>query len=303
MFDSNPGSKDAKLAERIRYRRFEELGLTPYLEQRQIIDMGDLPIHCELYEYDVQAPTILFIPGIGTYSELYCELLARLSRQGFNLLAVDLRGHGYSGGDRGKYTVDQVVEDIQLVIDYVASHYQGPVGLFGCSIGARLALAVAEQDSRIKALLCHTLFLSEIPPDIWHALGWNSLQFANWFTPGMKVNFRTFVNVESLLKHNPMGQLADKDPLLVWDYPVSTLYSLYSKPSSVLRRKLDTPSAIIIGSNDDIIPLDYTQRLIRRSKHPFELIVIEGGSHMLPFDHIEDTLNATGQWFKQAFID
>ena len=303
MFDSTPSSKDAKLAGRIRYRRFEELGLIPYLEQRRVIDIGELPIHCELYEFDLKAPTILFIPGIGTYSELYCELLARLSAQGFNVLAVDLRGHGYSGGDRGFYTVDQIVDDIKLVLDYIENHYQDPIGLFGCSIGARLALAVTENDSRINALLCHTLFLSELPPDIWHSVGWSSLQFANWFTPSMKVNFRTFVDVDSLMKHNPMGLLADKDPLLVWDYPVSTLYSLYSKPSCILRSKLDTPSAIIIGSNDDVIPLDYTQRIVERSKQPFKLIVIEGGSHMLPFDHIEDTLNAAGNWFKETFID
>jgi len=183
----------------------------------------------------------------------------------------------------------------------VETRYAGPIGLFGCSIGARLALAVAEQDSRIDALLCHTLFLAEIPPDIWHSMGWSSLYFTNLFTPYMKVNFRTFVDVENLLKYNPMGRLANQDPRLVWDYPVSTLYSLYSTPSNIQRRELDMPSAIIIGSDDNVIPLDYTKRIIEQSKQPFDLIVIEGGSHMLPFDHIEETLEASAQWFQQAF--
>ncbi len=298
MFDA---SSQTRSEDRLRYRRYAELGLLTHLKRRHIVKSGDLPIHCELYSHDPAAPTLIFIPGIGTYSELYCELLARLSDEGFNLIAVDLRGHGYSGGNRGCYTVDEVIADIQQVMDYLEQHFSGPIGIFGCSIGARLGLAVAEQDPRVRALLCHTLFLAELPPDIWHSIGWSTLGFSSIFTPGAKVNFRTFIDVENLLKYNPLGQLADKDPLLVWDYPIYTLNSVYSRASNILKKPLDIPAAIIIGSEDDVIRPGYVRQLIRRSPHPFDFIEIAGGSHMLPFDHIDDTLEASSNWFKRVF--
>ncbi len=298
MFDA---SHPTYMQDERRYYHYEQLGLIPHLRRRQIVDLGELPIHCELYEYDSHAPTLLFIPGIGTYSELYCELLARLCDEGFNIMAVDLRGHGYSGGIRGQYRVDEVVDDLCQVIDYLEQHFDGPIGLFGCSIGARLGLAAAEREPRIQALLCHTLFLAELPPDLWHSVGWSSLQFSSLFAPFMRVNFRNFVNVEDLLKYNPMGQLADKDPLLVWNYPISTLHSVYSHSSDVLEQSLGIPAAIIIGSNDEVIRLEYIERIRQKSSQAFDLIVIEDGSHMLPFDHIDDTLEASSAWFQQAF--
>jgi len=288
--------------DKLRNRLFDKLGLTPYLQHCEVIEIGELPIHCELYQYSPDAPTIVFIPGIGTYSQLYCELLSRMSDRGFNLVAIDIRGHGCSGGQRGGYRVGEVVADVKQLLDHLQKRFQGPFGLYGCSIGSKLGLAIAEQESRIEALLCHTLFLTELPPDLWHFMGWNSLYFSNLFTPQLKVNLRLFVDIDNLLKTNPMGKYAERDPLLVWDYPVYTLHSTYSYPSRILEQPLPAnSSAIIIGGRDEILSLNYTRKLIERSVQPFDLLVIEEGSHMLPFDHIDDTLQASCDWFHSAF--
>ncbi len=288
--------------DRLRNLVLTRLGLTPYLERCEVIELGELPLHCELYQFSAEAPTIVFIPGIGTYSQLYCELLSRMSDRGFNLVAVDIRGHGCSGGQRGGYKVSEVVADIQQLLDRLQQRFSGPFGLYGCSIGSKLGLAVAEREKRIEALLCHTLFLAELPPDIWHFMGWNSLYFSNLFTPQLKVNLRLFVDIDNLLKNNPMGKYADRDPLLVWDYPVYTLHSTYSYPSRILKQALPIKSAAIItGDKDEVLSLNYTRKLIQHSVQPFDLIVIEEGSHMLPFDHIDDTLEASCNWFRNAF--
>lgn len=288
--------------DRRRRRVLHKLGLTPYLARCEVLEFGELPLHCELYQHAPDAPTIIFLPGIGTYSQLYCELLSRMSERGFNILAVDVRGHGFSGGPRGGYRVNEVIADIQQLLDRLQSRFGGPFGIYGCSIGSKLGLAVAERDSRIQALLCHTLFLNELPPDIFHMIGWNSLFFSNLFTPQLKVNLRLFVDIDNLLKYNPMGRYADHDPVLVWDYPVYTLHSIYSYPSRILRQSLAVPAAIITGDKDEILTLEYTRKLINRSVQPFELIVIKDGSHMLPFDHIEETLEASCDWFARAFM-
>lgn len=284
-----------------RTKIFEELGLLPYLSRRRPLQLGELPLHCELYYTDTEAPTLIFLPGIGTYSELYCETLAKLCDRGYNLIGVDLRGHGYSGGPRGHYRVEQVIADVGEVIDYLEQQFNGPLGIFGCSLGARLGLAVAEADPRVRALLCHTLFLAELPPDLWHSLGWSWLGVSSLFMPSLKVSFRQFVNIEDMLTHNPMGRYANQDDRLVWDYPLSTLKSVYNYPSRILQEALNIPSAILIGERDEVIPIDYTRALIRRSDQPFELIEIPGAAHMLPFEHIDETVEAAAHWFDRAF--
>ncbi len=282
---------------KVRQRLFKSLGVTQYLNRRELIKLGPLSLHCELYRASAQAPCLIFIPGIGTYSELYCESLAKLSARGYNIISVDLRGHGYSGGERGLYQVKDVIEDLGLVIDYLQAEFNDKIGIFGCSIGGRLALAMAEADSRVRAILCHTLFLSEMPPDIWHMIGWSSLSFSSLFMPALKIDFRYFIDVDSLLQNNPMGRFAKQDPLLVWEYPIETLHSVYNHSSTILTKSLGIPSAVIIGSHDAVFSMTYTHELIRRSAQPFELIEITDAEHMLPFDQVEETVAAADAWF------
>lgn len=111
--------------DRLRKRVLSSLGLMPYLERCEAIELGELPLHCELYQFSPEAPTIIFLPGIGTYSQLYCELLSRMSDQGFNLVAVDIRGHGCSGGQRGGYKVSEVVTDIRQLLDQLEPRFRG----------------------------------------------------------------------------------------------------------------------------------------------------------------------------------
>ncbi len=280
---------------------FEKLGLSPYLEQRQILTLTELPLHCEYYFHSDTAPWILFIPGIGTYSELYCEMLCKLSQQGLNILSVDLPGHGYSGGERGDYRLDTLITQLGLVLDHIEQHYSGPFGVFGCSIGSRIGLALAEQDSRIRALMCHTLFINELAPDMFHSMGWQALSFSCQFMPGMKVDFRTFIDIDNLLSHNPMGEYARQDSKLVWNYPIATFESVYNAPSKILHQTLDIPAAIIIGERDDVLYPAYIRRLIERSAQPFDLFEVENAAHMLPFDQVDSTVETTAQWFKEAF--
>ncbi|MCO4758005.1 MAG: alpha/beta fold hydrolase, partial [Oceanospirillaceae bacterium] len=116
-----------------RERLREKLQIHPWLEKRQAFQLGKDALHCELYEYDVAAPTVLFLPGIGTYSELYAEMLGKLSERGFNVVAIDLPGHGYSGGPRGLYTVEQVSFAVSMVLDHLQQRFTGPFSIFGYS--------------------------------------------------------------------------------------------------------------------------------------------------------------------------
>jgi pimeloyl-ACP methyl ester carboxylesterase len=276
------------------------LKLTPFIARRKHVNVGDVPIHCELYASSMKDdPVIVFLPGIGTYAEMYCDFLSKLSSWGFNVVGVDLRGHGYSGGERGVYTVDQVISDLRAVVDQISKSLTGPIGFFGCSIGAPLAMACAEHDSRIKALMCHTLFLSEYPPDFFTSSGWNMLRLTRLFLPDFKIDFRSFIDVDSLIGGSAFANFIDYDPLIVWEYSIKTLSDIYSIKTRLMDEKMKFKATIITGENDEIISPEYMRQIVPKMKHHFDFITIPGARHMLPFLNIRETILATKDWFKE----
>lgn len=278
----------------------DKLGLEPYLQRREAFRVGPDGIHCEYYHHADDAPLILFLPGIATYSELYAELLARISDYGCNVVGVDLPGHGYSAGPRGDYTVDQVVCNLERVISALRSRSNGQVGVYGYSIGALLAVAVAERDERVQSVLCGTLLLTEIAPDLIHRLGWTwTWSSAFWF-PGLRMPLKAFIDYDQLLDGHPAGDAINDDPRVVYDYPLSTLASLFTHRAAVVEQAFPFKAAIIHGERDEVLPLEYSRRVIEGVCHPFELIEVAGEGHMIPWDNPQLLSRLAADWFLRS---
>jgi pimeloyl-ACP methyl ester carboxylesterase len=277
-----------------------KLGIESRLERRRCVRVGSLPLHTELYPCDDEkAPLLLFIPGIGTYSELYAELLSNLSAQGFNVVGVDLRGHGYSGGKRGLYTVSQVCSDLSQIIDHYRQSFTGSIYLYGYSIGALLGLACCERDQRIEKLVCGTLLIPEIPPDMLHQVGWSWIWSSALLLPGMKLPMKNFIDYDRLLAGHPAGDEINADPLIVFDYPLSTLSSLFTHKFGSLSRTYDFRGLIIHGSEDEVLPLSYSERVRDKLRQPFELVAVDGEGHMLPWNNPTHLAHVISGWLKR----
>ncbi len=279
---------------------WKALGSVPFLKHRQTFHVGNLPVHCEIYEHSVDAPVIIFLPGIGTYVELYAEVLYRISAQGFNVVAIDLPGHGYSGGERGAYTVESVNESVSAVIDALAQRYTGPYGIFGFSIGALLAVAAAEQDERLSAVLCGTLLTTEVAPDLFHYLGWQWTWGSAMLFPHVKLPLSWIVDYDQLLAGHPAGELINQDPLLVLDYPFKTLASLFGHKAGIMKQRYPFTMAIVQGEEDEVLSLHYSEQVIRQACQPIELIAVPGERHMLPLMAPPKLAGIVAGWFDHA---
>ncbi|EAR60050.1 alpha/beta fold hydrolase [Neptuniibacter caesariensis] len=279
----------------------EKLALEKFLKHRTAFTVGNKAVHCELYEYATDAPTILFIPGIGTYCELYSELLWKLSRKGYNVVGIDPLGHGYSSGARGHYTVVEMCEAIGDVLTVLQQRFSGPFGVYGYSIGALLAMAAAEKDDRLCAVLCGTLLVPDVAPDLSYRLGWNWTWASALFMPDIKVPLKSFVDFEQLLKGHPAGTEINQDPLIVFDYPLKTLSSLFNYRCEIVNHEYDFAAAIIHGENDEVLPLSYSQRVMQYCAQPMELLVMEQQGHMTPFLKPDLIVEMAAQWFENKF--
>ncbi|MBA4503568.1 alpha/beta hydrolase [Marinobacterium marinum] len=291
-----------KREENIDLQRLElrnKLGITECLQQREVVSVGGLPLHTEYYHHDVEAPLLLFLPGIGTYSELYAELLAGLCKQGYNVVGLDLRGHGYSGGTRGLYTVEQVVADCRAVIDHYRQRVQGPVYLYGYSIGALLAVALAEQDTRVEAVVCGTLLVPDVAPDMMHQVGWSWIWGSALLMPGVPLPMKSFIDYDRLLAGHPAGEEINADTRIVFDYPLKTLSSLFTHHLGVLRHRYDFRGLIVHGDRDEVLPLSYSERIQAALAHPFALQPVAGEGHMLPWDNPQALIRIISTWLRE----
>jgi alpha-beta hydrolase superfamily lysophospholipase len=261
--------------------------------------IGPLPLYCELHEAGPDDPLVLFLPGIATHTALYRDFLDTIARQGFNVVGVDLRGHGRSNGDRGLFTVDQVVADVSAIIDHYETRFPGPVALLGYSLGSPLALAAAEADGRVKALVCHTLMLGSHPPDWFHYLGWQALGWTSLTLPHWRVNLRSLLDVDRLMFSSRHAAWIAEDGLLVWDYPVKTLASVFGHRHRVHNEQLAFRSVVLTGEEDEVVRPTYTKTLLARLTHRFESEVLTGMSHMAPFVHTEALAATSARWLRR----
>ncbi len=98
-------------------------------------------IYYEVYGDPAARPQLLFVHGIGGDLDAWQFVREPLLAAGYSALALDLRGHGYSGHPRraARYAAARMVEDIAAVAKTAA----GPVVVVGHSGGAVLAESFA----------------------------------------------------------------------------------------------------------------------------------------------------------------
>ena len=284
-----------------RHALHKALGVEAALAQREVIKLARSGVHCEAFGLENPNPkgVLIFLPGIGTYVELYALMLSYAANQGYWVIGVDYPGHGFSEGKRGSFAVADVAASVSELLDTLGRS-DLPVGIWGYSIGSLLGLAAAEADQRVSALLCGTLILPDVPPDPSYAMGWwMTHQQAFWF-PSLNIPLRMFIDLDKLLAAHPASHMISQDELIVYDYPLKTLSSLFGYHSQVAKAPQGFKAAILHGQQDEVLPLGYSRRLVNQLPHPFELISLQNTGHMAPWLSMESYAQSALSWFDKA---
>src|SRR6266478_1521859 len=101
-------------------------------------------------------PSLIVCHGAGDFKENYFELCEFLAGKGIAALAIDMHGHGASGGARFHVNINEWVADVQAAIKFLASHPQidpDKICGFGISSGGTAILEAAVIDSKLKVLV------------------------------------------------------------------------------------------------------------------------------------------------------
>lgn len=103
-------------------------------------------------------PTILLVHGLFENKGSMLHLVPWFHKAGYNVLALDTRGHGKS--EKQPTTVGRKeVLDVQAALDWLESEgVVGRVGGLGMSMGAAVLVNTAAEDDRLDALVLDSMF-------------------------------------------------------------------------------------------------------------------------------------------------
>lgn len=170
-------------------------------------------------------------------------------QQYFSLLLFDFRGQGESGG-RLIYFGLKETYDVKAALDFLQENpgtKDLPVGIWGYSLGAAVAILTAAMDKRIKAVVSDSAFAS--------------------FPEMVSYYYRGSGFLRYLLA--PLSRLMGKIFLRA-DFTRNSPECLVSR--------VECPLLIIHSLQDEYVPPDHARRLFEKAKAPKELFW-KSGSH------------------------
>ena len=102
-----------------------------------------------LWAADRGAPGVVIVHGYGSRKENHADFGAAANARGMAALALDLPGHGDSGGRLDGGALEAVVSAVATLAD----RGHGPIGVRGSSLGGMLALAAPTRSPGVRAVV------------------------------------------------------------------------------------------------------------------------------------------------------
>lgn len=228
---------------------------------------------------------LLGVHGFNDYGNfLMPDMPTFLQENGILLITYDQRGFG-KGPHPGIWAgTDTMVNDLAILIHLVHSRYENlPLYVMGESMGGAIVLNTLAE---IKPLPVAGAILSA--PAVWGMSTWPWYQKAalymfSYSVPWMKLSGGGIVQPTDALETWKNWSL---DPLVIRATRVDALYGVSQAMERALHNaaKLETPSLVLYGDKDEVIPRIPTAKMVKNLPSKHRVALYENGWHWLPRD-------------------
>ena len=233
--------------------------------------------------FDAAKPTIIFIHGVLNDHSVWILQTRSLAHHGWNVLALDLPGHGRSAGEPPA-TVEEAANFIIALMDAAGLE---KVTLIGHSLGSLIALeAAARAPDRMRQLvLVGTAFPMKVSPALLDSSlhePMKALEMVNVFSrstlapppsalgPGTWVYGASMALGRRVLASNPRINLFHTG------FKACDSYS----NGEVAMAQVTCPVLFVLGSVDQMTPPKAAQSLIKQALHA-KVVTLPGGHHQM----------------------
>jgi 3-oxoadipate enol-lactonase len=233
------------------------------------------------YEIIGQGDPLLFIHGLGSSARDWESQLPEFS-MAFEVITLDLRGHGSSDAPNGPYHIGLFASDVAALIRKLS---KVPVHVVGLSMGSAVAWHLAIDYPDLVRTLVLTNMSAEMPVKTWAA---------RWF-------FYSRVLIVSVLGMHRMARMlapklfpkpeqAEQRIKMIqrWSQNDKKAYlnSLYAlKDWSVMDRLEGVKCPVLVLASDgDYSPLTHKEAYTQRMEKA-QLVVVKDAHHALPLEN------------------
>jgi alpha-beta hydrolase superfamily lysophospholipase len=181
----------------------------------------DYEVHIDRHGPEVShSGTVLLIHGAGANGRLLAPFAVPFVSRGLRVLAPDLPGYGITRGDTSHTCYEAWIELVTELADEAAQ--DGPVVLYGLSVGGLTALRAAQKARRVSAVIATTL-IELADPSLFDAAARSRAlgKIARWsfrHAPGLcdriALPLHWLAPLELLTTDRALVRLLARDPLL-----------------------------------------------------------------------------------------
>ena len=253
--------------------------------------------------FDASKPTLIFIHGVLNDHSVWILQTRYLAHHGFNVLAVDLPGHGRSAGE-APASVEAAADFIEALMDAAGLPQ---AALIGHSWGSLIALETAARlkDRITQAALVGTAFPMKVSPALIEASlnePMKALQMVNVFSratlaaPPSALGPGTWVYGASMALGKRV--LASNTQVNIFHRGFVACDS-YQRGLEAMTQ-VTCPVLFVLGALDQMTPARAAKSLIDQAKasgKKHEVITVPMGHHQMS-ESPEETLNALKAFFK-----
>lgn len=220
-------------------------------------------INFGLYRRDTEADTLLLLPGLlGAMSSQWRNMIRPLSAD-FQVIVMDLRGHGRSQNNTDELDPKRMMQDISSLLQYLQIE---SVHIAGYDFGGYLGLMLALNQPRlVNTLLIH------------------GVKF--YWTKDAAAKMKAQLEPDNLAQKVPIyaDQLVQEHGARRWRTLVRQAADLLANLvenglTERMAAQIQCPVLVSVGDRDKLIPLGEAQRLSRIIPLG-ELLVLPGVSH------------------------
>lgn len=241
--------------------------------------------------------SVVFVGGLSNHAFGYADFEHKLAQRGWNVIGVDLRGHGRSSGKRGDFTIEMVVEDLAAAVAYARDRFGGAVALMGSSLGGFYALCGANAIDGIACAVSHWIYLPNTPITKKDARMRPVALLLNKIAPGMRIPTTQVANWDGVCDDPELKQKCFDDPLMVWKYSARALASGFRYTPDEPLTRLRVPHLVVLGDRDTMTPFEYTRGVFDQLEGDKEWVTIPDAGHMGGLvEHQEEMLDAVDSY-------
>ncbi len=230
------------------------------------------------YKLEGSGKTLVFIHGLSD-SLLYWEFLARNLKDNYQVLRVDLQGHGESKLENEEITLNTYVNDLNNLLERLNI---SKVNLIGFSLGSAVALSfAAKYPQKVDCLVLMSSF---------YKADSTLTDTLNQFKNALEIGFEEFYDVilPMVLCEEVIDANKEELELLKGMASQTANTEAYIKAVDVCLNlnaendlpKIDVPTLILASSHDEISRLEMQKELSSKIKNS-KLIVFDNVKHNL----------------------